>query len=136
MGRIEDGQKEGLGVPASPSGAREPSQSSLSRPYRASPPNAFTPGPWFINVGELGVSAYLPGKSAEDEATEQSYYVPLAKVEYEDWQGDDWLISKAEYQANANLIAASPTMAEYIQRKADEGDEEAARIMELVHARR
>jgi hypothetical protein len=41
----------------------------------------------------------------------------------------------AELGANARLIAASPTMAEYIQRKADEGDEEAARIMETIHAR-
>lgn len=38
-------------------------------------------------------------------------------------------------EANANLIAASPTMAEYIQRKADEGDQEAIAIMEMVHAR-
>jgi hypothetical protein len=37
--------------------------------------------------------------------------------------------------ANARLIAASPTMAKYIQRKADEGDLEAAKIMETIHAR-
>lgn len=36
--------------------------------------------------------------------------------------------------ANARLIAACPEMASYIQQKADEGDAEAARIMEVIHA--
>lgn len=36
--------------------------------------------------------------------------------------------------ANARLIAASPTMFSYIQRKAAEGDVEAAQIMEAVYA--
>ncbi len=40
-----------------------------------------------------------------------------------------------ECEANARLIASSPTMAAYIQRKADEGDLEAAQIMEAIHAR-
>ena len=37
-------------------------------------------------------------------------------------------------KANARLIAAAPTMAEYIERRAVAGDAEAAKIMEAIHA--
>ena len=38
--------------------------------------------------------------------------------------------------ATALVLAAAPTMAGYIQRKAEEGDHEAAEIMEVIHGRR
>jgi hypothetical protein len=50
----------------------------------------------------------------------------------------DWIggVHFRNREANARLIAASPTMAEYIQRKADAGDHEASAIMETIHAAR
>jgi hypothetical protein len=51
---------------------------------------------------------------------------------------NDWNLpesaERGEAKANAALIAASPSLAQYVQRKADEGDEEARRLMETVHA--
>lgn len=38
------------------------------------------------------------------------------------------------YEANARLIAASPTMYEYVAKRAAGGDTEAATIMEEIHA--
>ena len=40
-----------------------------------------------------------------------------------------------EQEANAHLIAAAPTMADYVKRRADEGCEEAASIWEQINAR-
>ena len=45
-------------------------------------------------------------------------------------------IAEIRDHKNANLTAAAPTMAGYIQRKAEEGDPEAAEIMEVIHGRR
>lgn len=39
-----------------------------------------------------------------------------------------------EQEANARLIAAAPTMREYIQRKAENGDEEAREILVAIDA--
>lgn len=57
--------------------------------------------------------------------------------------GDDWYVCRcftdpgftsddedATAEANARLIAASPTMRDYIQKRADAGDAEAAKILE------
>lgn len=41
-----------------------------------------------------------------------------------------------EEEANARLIAASPTMYDFISRRAAEGDAEARKIMEAVDASR
>lgn len=41
-----------------------------------------------------------------------------------------------EIVANAQLIASVPTMADYIQSRADAGDVEAVKIMEAVHGAR
>jgi hypothetical protein len=72
----------------------------------------FTPGPWQCGPSVMGCTSIERGEDL------------IASVE------DQLSI------ANARLIAASPTMAEYIQHKADEGDAEAAAIMEIVHAHR
>ncbi|NYD88794.1 hypothetical protein HD841_000563 [Sphingomonas melonis] len=50
------------------------------------------------------------------------------------WPTD--LRSENETFANARLIAASPTMFSYIERKAAAGDHEARNIMEEIHATR
>lgn len=39
-------------------------------------------------------------------------------------------------EANARLIAASPAMYDYVASKADAGDEEALKIVEVIHASR
>lgn len=43
-------------------------------------------------------------------------------------------LGRDEAVANAHLIAAAPTMAGYIKRKADEGCKEAAHIWEQINA--
>jgi hypothetical protein len=93
----------------------------MTKPH--SPQAQFTPGPWFTyddgiirHNGPAGVLGLKLGSPWLEEA----------------WSYDD---ADAETRANARLIAAAPTMAGYIQRKADEGDAEAAAIMESIHAR-
>lgn len=39
-----------------------------------------------------------------------------------------------QQEANARLIAAAPTMREYIERKAEDGDAEARAILETIDA--
>ena len=50
------------------------------------------------------------------------------------FDADDSNIPEAEALANAHLIAAAPTMATYIIRKAEEGCPEALKIMETINA--
>ena len=79
--------------------------------------------------------------------TSGPWQASLDDVPYSEFDGVAWQVNSDEgsictidsqaviAEANAHLIAASPTMAAYIQRKADEGDAEAAAIMEMIHAR-
>jgi hypothetical protein len=78
---------------------------------------AWTPGPWKLHPWGSG-----KGYEIETEAA------LVASVQRE--------MAGSATEANARLIAASPSLAEYVQRKADEGDEEATRLMETVHAAR
>lgn len=50
--------------------------------------------------------------------------------------GCEGIIPGDNAEANAHLIAASPTLAEYVRRKADEGCAEATSIMESIYASR
>ena len=84
---------------------------------------SFTPGPWNLHSG------YLIRK-CDDEVC-----APIAEMRAPYRHGIGLVKGEQEQWHNARLIAASPTMAEYIQRKADEGDTEAQAIMETVHAR-
>lgn len=77
-----------------------------------------TPGPWRIGAGP---TTGKPCIEAADGTWICGQIINQSNME-------------SEGAANARLIAASPTMANYIQRKADEGDEEAQRIMEAIHA--
>jgi hypothetical protein len=54
-----------------------------------------------------------------------------------DWTGFDGCDLPLDQQiANARLIAASPTMFDYVKRRADEGDAEAISIVENINAAR
>lgn len=70
---------------------------------------SFTPGPWQAH----GIYVFGGGVTT------------VAKAPYAD-------VSLAQAKANARLIAASPTMFEYIVRRASEGDSEAAAIVREV----
>jgi hypothetical protein len=71
-----------------------------------------TPGPWEV--------AGFHGRSEKIEADNKVCVAIMPGWHPEHWE---------EMDANARLIAAAPTMAEYIQRKADEGDQDAAKII-------
>jgi hypothetical protein len=47
--------------------------------------------------------------------------------------GTGGIEDREEFEANARLIAASPSMYGYISRMADQGDSEAKSIMEAIH---
>lgn len=79
---------------------------------------AFTPGPWEAarRLGRTNRVISTDGKA-----------------------NDGFLIASAhgpDQEANAHLMAASPTMFEFIERKAAEGDVEARGIVEAIHASR
>ncbi|MFA6046919.1 MAG: hypothetical protein WC718_18190 [Phycisphaerales bacterium] len=86
-----------------------------------------TPGPWQLSAATSPGSTLLiwgkPGTGAPNSV--------IATV-------DHWLdgnpAEQDEASANARLIAASPTMYDYIARRAACGDEEAKRITEAIDA--
>jgi hypothetical protein len=82
---------------------------------------AFTPGPWEWDCGVVPPDG--PGRYAD-------IYVDSGELIIASFNNEI-----PEGHANARLIAAAPTMAGYIARKAAEGDAEAAGIMEAVHGR-
>ena len=75
--------------------------------------SAHTPGPWAVSAEESSI-------------VEDSRGVMVAEV-YDGGDFDDEYDPRLE-QANAHLIAACPTMLDYIKRQADAGDQEALSI--------
>ena len=86
-------------------------------------PHSFTPGPWVV-VGRLTkyVEARLVGGLIQEVA---ACGPTMADEGYGQQQ-----------EANARLIAAAPTMHEYIAKRADAGDNEAKQILESINAGR
>jgi hypothetical protein len=86
----------------------------------------FTPGPWRMET------------EAEPEDDSPVVYVCHAATVCDVTTICNMLPSRAasveQRQANAHLIAAAPTMADYVRRKAEEGCDEAARIWEQINA--
>ena len=82
-----------------------------------------TPGPWVV-VGNLTkyVEARLVGGLIQEVA---ACGPTMADEGYGQQQ-----------EANARLIAAAPTMHEYIAKRADAGDNEAKQILESINAGR
>ncbi len=79
---------------------------------------AHTPAPWTIIDGHQNRGIYGPDGDC------------VAEVHW-------WIMEHAEEaKANARLIAASPTMHQYIAQRAAAGDGEALDIMEAINASR
>ena len=82
-----------------------------------------TPGPWQAHAPRGRLTRWL-----------------IESPESKDRKFDTWVASiycaEAPYEQapNARLIEASPTMFEYITKKAEEGDAEAKRIVEAINA--
>lgn len=100
-----------------------------------------TPGPWFIptTMGSSGGVAHASGYVCFTGAPR--------KVDEARQPGESWLdmhnrtaperaAIAAEESANARLIAASPTMADYLRELAGAGDTRAAAILESIDAAR
>lgn len=90
-----------------------------------------TPGPW--TVPHFALSGH-PCNCAYVLA--DGYTGDIATVRRDEAKGADDLAhypAGDEAKANARLIAAAPTMVEYIARRAMEGDIEAARILEAIN---
>ena len=91
----------------------------------------WTKGPWFTSMDHACETLVRAGdpKTGMRVATTFASHADQANPETR-------LARIRINEANARLIAASPVMADYIQRKANEGDAEAVHIMEAVNASR
>lgn len=86
----------------------------------------FTPGPWYVGSGAYeGRNIYSVASVTDDEGF--TYQPIVASAE------DDGIKC---WDANARLIAAAPTMYEYIASSASNGCAEARKIMEAINAGR
>ena len=83
-----------------------------------------TPGPWFITGG---ATRYIEARIGDGLIQEVAACGPTMA----DVRGYD-----QQQEANARLIAAAPTMHEYIAKRADAGDNEAKQILESINAGR
>ena len=85
-----------------------------------------TPGPWYVGSGtHEGRNIYSVASVTDDEGF--TYQPIVASAE------DDGIKC---WDANARLIAAAPTMYEYIASSASNGCAEARKIMEAINAGR
>ena len=96
----------------------------------------WTKGPWLISTPTQGYEVCtmhgLPPQPSEDGRGRTWVYIrPESLTRNGEWHWPD----EQEQLANAHLIAAAPTMADYVKRKADDGCEEAASIWEQINAR-
>lgn len=86
----------------------------------------YTKGPWYVGSGTYeGRNIYSVASVTDDEGF--TYQPIVASVE------DDGIKC---WDANARLIAAAPTMYEYIASSASNGCAEARKIMEAINAGR
>lgn len=83
-----------------------------------------TPGPWSPDSDEDG--DYI--------SPEADLSVGVCEIMPIDRGGEKDFFHGAVTRANARLIAASPTMYAYIESRAKAGDQEAASILERIHA--
>jgi len=83
-------------------------------------PHSFTPGPWTFQPCDEYTNCF-------DVLCEKDYYVATT---HDGVRGD------RNADANARLIAAAPTMYEFIASSASNGCAEARKIMEAINAGR
>lgn len=100
-----------------------------------------TPGPWMVEMDanwpfdiKIKPNIVLMGRVAYS-SKQNSLEDVRSAVGFPHDQREEVACLVAEQEANAHLIAAAPTMAEYIKRRADDGCEEAACIWEQINAR-
>ena len=84
---------------------------------------AHTPAPWQIewNVAQCGAGHYI---------TDSKDMAELSRIAAVLFHDD----ADGETRANARLIAASPTMYDYLVERAQSGDARAASIVEAINA--
>ena len=82
-----------------------------------------TPGPWLIewNAAQSGEGHYI---------TDSKDMVELSRIAVVLFHDD----AEGETASNARLIAASPTMYDYLVERAQSGDARAASIVEAINA--
>ncbi len=86
---------------------------------------AFTPGPWFIEGADLDPQRPWIAAPHQEDGGDIVCDAP----------DDDCEASLRRWPANARLIAAAPTMAAYIGRRANEGDADAVEILKAAYGR-
>lgn len=84
--------------------------------------SGFTPGPWTVSKRNDSEAPYSVISGAE---LGRAYAIAMCPR----YRGADWA-------DDARLIAAAPTMHEYITKRADAGDSEAKQILESINAGR
>ena len=87
-----------------------------------------TPGPWIAQIPNIGEDPF-----ERDERGNQYWEIKPAEMLFDGRYLD---VTAWTSEANARLIAASPTMYEYIVRRAEIGDSEAKSILETINASR
>lgn len=90
----------------------------------------WTPGPWRVVIDDDGNP--LSGRPSVQSSEE----LDCGIVHWDGFVQEFWRSARGDKEilANAHLIAAAPTMAEYIRKQAVKGDQEAADIWESMHA--
>jgi hypothetical protein len=93
---------------------------------------AFTPGPWKLFIDDSGgPTSGWPLSITAPETHQDKVVVRTGGQWPYEW---DAAVSQVEAVANARLIAAAPAMHSFIQKRAAEGDAEAASILEAINA--
>lgn len=91
--------------------------------------NKHTPGPW-----RVGVCGSTAGRNFSLLAKKKNGWVNILKSN--NFHDSNTRATTEEAEANARLIAAAPTMYEYIASSASNGCAEARKIMEAINAGR
>lgn len=95
---------------------------------------AHTPGPWSLttvptSAGSCHKVGPFPARGPGEAQTFAFVYADGIRIGI-----DDELPHAIELAANARLIAASPTMYDYLVERAQSGDARAASIVEAINA--
>uniref|UniRef100_UPI001304B532 hypothetical protein n=1 Tax=Novosphingobium sp. HII-3 TaxID=2075565 RepID=UPI001304B532 len=93
------------------------------------------PGPWFAGQTPYQRDSH-PGQRCIGLALEEDGSVFGYRLHPNDDDGSYFNLSGFCSEADARLIAASPTMYDYIAKRAQGGDQEASDIMEAINASR